>query len=171
MWVQCFTGGSSKPAVRLEVNPNALTSDGVGLEALRASITGNNVERPTGYINGVGPDSKRIAIYTTDQLHGASAYAPLIVATNQGPVSSATASNALPKSEASSVSSPHGQHYRRVFVEQPKYSIKPKYNHHDHNNDEHNRNRELGRQGFDGKHIVLGEELCNVTNNNDRRSQ
>jgi multidrug efflux pump len=102
---QCFTGGSSKPAVRLEVNPNALTSNGIGLEALRASITGNNVERPTGFINGVGPDSKRIAIYTTDQLHGASAYAPLIVATNQGPVSSATASNALPKSEASSVGS------------------------------------------------------------------
>jgi multidrug efflux pump len=102
---QTFTGGSSKPAVRIEVNPNTLTSDGIGLEALRASITANNVEHPTGYINGVGPDSKRIAIFTTDQLHGASAYAPLIVATNRGPVSSATASNALPKSEASSVSS------------------------------------------------------------------
>jgi hydrophobe/amphiphile efflux-1 (HAE1) family protein len=100
---QTFTGGSAKPAVRVEVNPNALTSEGIGLEALRSAITGNNVERPTGYINGIGPDSKRIAIYATDQLHGAAAYGPLIVATDKGPVSSAAASNALPKSVASSV--------------------------------------------------------------------
>jgi multidrug efflux pump len=102
---QTFTGGSAKPAVRIEANPSALTSYGIGLEALRAALTGNNVEHPVGYINGQGANSNRIALYTTDQLHGAAEYAPLIIATNQGPVSSATASNALPKSEQSAVSS------------------------------------------------------------------
>ena len=102
---QTFTGGTSKPAVRIEANPAALVSDGIGLEALRAAITGNNVEKPVGYINGQGTNSDRIALYSTDQLYGADAYAPLIIATNQGPVSSATASNALPKSQQSAVSS------------------------------------------------------------------
>jgi multidrug efflux pump len=99
---QSFTGGSAKPAVRLEANPNQLTSYGIGLEALRSAVGGNNVEKPTGYING---DSQRTAIYSTDQLYGAAAYAPLIIATNQGTVSNAAASNGLPKSVSSGVSS------------------------------------------------------------------
>jgi multidrug efflux pump len=99
---QTFTGGSAKPAVRIEANPNQLTSYGVGLEALRTALTNANVLQPTGYING---DQQRMALYTTDQLFGAAAYAPLIVATDQGPVSSAVASNGLPASEASAVSS------------------------------------------------------------------
>jgi len=98
---QTFTGGSAKPAVRIEANPNQLTSYGVGLEALRTAITNANVLQPTGYING---EHQRIALYTTDQLFGAAAYAPLIVATDQGPVSSAVASNGLPAAEASAVS-------------------------------------------------------------------
>jgi len=98
---QTFTGGSAKPAVRIEANPNQLTSYGVGLEALRTAITNANVLQPTGYING---DEQRMALYTTDQLFGAATYAPLIVATDQGPVSNAVASNGLPASEASAVS-------------------------------------------------------------------
>jgi len=98
---QTFTGGSAKPAVRIEANPNQLTSYGVGLEALRTALTNANVLQPTGYING---DHQRMALYTTDQLFGAAAYAPLIVATDKGAVSSAAASNGLPASEASAVS-------------------------------------------------------------------
>jgi len=98
---QTFTGGSAKPAVRIEANPNQLTSYGVGLEALRTAISNANVAEPTGYITS---DQQRIALYTTDQLFGAAAYAPLIVATDKGSVSSATASNGLPASEASAVS-------------------------------------------------------------------
>src|SRR5271156_2225666 len=81
---QTFTGGSAKPAVRIEANPNQLTSYGVGLEALRTALTNANVLQPTGYING---DHQRMALYTTDQLFGAAAYAPLIVATDKGAVS------------------------------------------------------------------------------------
>jgi multidrug efflux pump len=102
---QTYTGGSAKPAVRIEANPNQLTSYGVGLEALRTAITNANVLQPTGYING---DQQRTALYTTDQLFGAAAYAPLIVATDKGAVSSAAASNGLPVSEASAVSNGGG---------------------------------------------------------------
>jgi len=102
---QVFTGGSAKPAVRIEANPNLLTSYGLGLESLRAALGQVNVAEPTGYVHGDGPNSQRTEIATTDQLFGAAAYAPLIIATNNGAVSSATASTGLPASVASSVSS------------------------------------------------------------------
>jgi multidrug efflux pump subunit AcrB len=89
---QVFTGGSAKPAVRIETNPNLLAATGIGLEAVRAAIATINVLQPTGYINGLGPDSQHVAVATTDQLFGAAAYAPLIIATDKGPVSSAGAS-------------------------------------------------------------------------------
>ncbi len=105
---QTFTGGSSKPAVRLEVNPNLLTSYGIGLEALRAAIGSVNVMQPTGYLNGFGLGSQRVSVSTTDQLFGAAAYAPLIIATDRGPVSNAKASTGLPASASSAVSSTSG---------------------------------------------------------------
>ena len=105
---QTFTGGSSSPAVRLEVNPYLLTAKGLSLEDLRAAIGTFNVMQPTGYINGSGTNSNRVAIDTTDQLFGASAYAPLIIATSKGPVSTASAASGLPASVASSVSSTSG---------------------------------------------------------------
>jgi multidrug efflux pump len=97
---QTFTGGSAKPAVRVEVNPNQLVSEGIGLQAVATALSSANNLQPTGYING---DTQRIALYTTDQLFGAAAYAPLIVATDQGAVSTAVAKNGLPASEASAV--------------------------------------------------------------------
>lgn len=95
---QVNVGGSSKPAVRIEANPNLLAGYGLGLEALRAAISQVNVNQPTGYLNG--PD-QRMSISTTDQLFGAAAYAPLIVSTDKGAVSSAAASSGLPASVAS----------------------------------------------------------------------
>src|SRR5580658_5033477 len=87
---QVNIGGSSKPAVRIEANPTLLAGYGLGLEALRTAISQINVNQPTGYLNG--PD-QRIAVSSTDQLFGAAAYAPLIVSTDKGPVSSASAKN------------------------------------------------------------------------------
>ncbi len=97
---QSFTGGSAKPAVRIEANPNLLTHFGLGLENLRSAIGTVNVLQPTGYLNG---PQQRVSLSTTDQLFGAAAYAPLIIATDQGPVSNATASTGLPAASASSV--------------------------------------------------------------------
>jgi hydrophobe/amphiphile efflux-1 (HAE1) family protein len=99
---QCFTGGSAKPAVRIEANPDLLTSYGIGLENLRAAVASVNVVQPTGYLNG---ETQRTALSTTDQLFGAAAYAPLIVSTDKGPVSSASPTSGLPASIASAVTS------------------------------------------------------------------
>ncbi len=99
---QTFCGGSAKPAVRIEANPTLLASTGIGLEALRAAISTVNVNQPKGYLAN---ETQRWSVSTTDQLFGAAAYAPLIIATNRGPVSSAAASSGLPASVASSISS------------------------------------------------------------------
>jgi hydrophobe/amphiphile efflux-1 (HAE1) family protein len=97
---QVFCGGSAKPAVRIEANPTQLAHYGVGLEALRAAIGTVNVNQPKGYLQDGG---RRWGISTTDQLFGAAAYAPLIISTDRGPVSSAPASTGLPASVASAV--------------------------------------------------------------------
>ena len=99
---QVGVGGSSKPAVRIEANPTVLAKYGLGLEALRGVVSQVNVNQPTGYLNG--PD-RRISVSSTDQLFGAAAYAPLIVATDAGPVSSASAASGLPASVSSAVAS------------------------------------------------------------------
>ena len=97
---QTFCGGSAKPAVRIEANPMQLAHYGVGLEALRAAIGSVNVNQPKGYLQD---DERRWSVNATDQLFGAAAYAPLIVATDRGPVSSTPASSGLPASVASAV--------------------------------------------------------------------
>src|SRR5579875_864137 len=99
---QVFTGGSSSPAVRIEVNPYLLTAKGLSLEDVRNAIGTVNVMQPTGYINTT---STRESLSTTDQLFGAAAYAPLIIATSKGPVTNSTASTGLPASVASAVTS------------------------------------------------------------------
>jgi hydrophobe/amphiphile efflux-1 (HAE1) family protein len=97
---QTFCGGSAKPSVRIEANPLQLAHYGVGLEALRAAIGTVNVNQPKGYLQD---DSRRWSVSATDQLFGAAAYAPLIVSTDRGPVSTAAASSGLPASVASAL--------------------------------------------------------------------
>jgi multidrug efflux pump len=98
---QVFVGGSSKPAVRIEANPMLLSQTGLGLEALRAAIASVNVNKPKGYLAGA---DVRYDLSATDQLFGAAAYAPLIVATGNGSVSAASASTGLPANLAFAVS-------------------------------------------------------------------
>jgi multidrug efflux pump subunit AcrB len=98
---QVNIGGSAKPAVRIDANPTLLAGYGLGLESLRAAISQVNINQPTGYLNG--PD-QRMSLSTTDQLFGAAAYAPLIVATDKGPVSAAGAASGLPASLSGSAS-------------------------------------------------------------------
>jgi multidrug efflux pump len=97
---QTFCGGSAKPGVRIEANPMQLAHYGIGLEALRAAIGTVNVNQPKGYLQD---DERRWSISATDQLFGAAAYAPLIIATDRGPVSSAPARSGLPASVASAL--------------------------------------------------------------------
>jgi hydrophobe/amphiphile efflux-1 (HAE1) family protein len=97
---QVNIGGSAKPAVRIEANPTQLASYGLGLEALRSVVGQVNVNQPVGYFTN---NAQRWSIDTTDQLFGAAAYAPLIVATGRGAVSNAAASSGLPAATASAV--------------------------------------------------------------------
>ena len=45
---QVFVGGSSSPAVRVELNPMELGANGVGLDAVRTALAGANANRPKG---------------------------------------------------------------------------------------------------------------------------
>ena len=89
---QTFVGGSSKPAVRIEANPSQLTSYNLSLNTLSAAAQTINVNEPTGYLND---STRRWFVSTTDQLFGADAYRPLVVATSRGPVTNVQAANGL----------------------------------------------------------------------------
>ncbi|MEA9388974.1 multidrug efflux RND transporter permease subunit MdtC [Acerihabitans sp. TG2] len=77
-------GGGSLPAVRVELNPQALFNQGVSLDAVRQAISQANVRRPQGAVEN---DSSRWQIRSNDALFSAKEYQPLIVHyTNGGAV-------------------------------------------------------------------------------------
>jgi multidrug efflux pump len=78
---QIFVGGSSLPAVRVDLNPMALARYGIGLSEVRQALTAANVNRPKGQL-----DDGRFTweINATDQLREAPLYEPLIVAWRNG---------------------------------------------------------------------------------------
>ena len=45
-----IVGGGSLPAVRVELNPTALNKYGIGLEDVRAALSGANANRPKGQL-------------------------------------------------------------------------------------------------------------------------
>src|SRR5215510_9707728 len=73
--------GSSKPAVRIQVNPGALTKYDIGWEQIQATLTAANANRPKGSLSD---DNDTAQIYTSDQLFTAAEYAPLIVTYKNG---------------------------------------------------------------------------------------
>ena len=74
-------GGSSLPAVRVELNPSALFNQGVSLDAVRQAIANANVRRPQGAVEN---PQQRWQIQANDALKTADAYRPLIVHYNNG---------------------------------------------------------------------------------------
>ncbi|MTD42670.1 multidrug efflux RND transporter permease subunit MdtC [Erwinia sp. CPCC 100877] len=74
-------GGSSLPAVRVALNPQALFNQGVSLDAVRSAISSANVRRPQG---AVEDDTRRWLLQTNDELKTAAEYKPLIVHYNNG---------------------------------------------------------------------------------------
>jgi HAE1 family hydrophobic/amphiphilic exporter-1 len=77
--VQVF--GSQKYAVRVQVNPDVLTSLGVGLNEVQDAIAGANVNVPTGTLYG---DYQAFTVLATGQLVRADAYRSLIVTYRNG---------------------------------------------------------------------------------------
>ena len=74
-------GGSSLPAVRVELNPQALYKYGIGLEDVRAALASANANSPKGTIDD---GDRRFQIYTNDQANVAADYAPLVIAYRNG---------------------------------------------------------------------------------------
>jgi multidrug efflux pump len=73
--------GNQKPAVRIQFNPAAMASLGLGPEDLRNAITQANVDAPKGSFNGA---RQSYMIGSNDQLLTADSYRPLIVAYRNG---------------------------------------------------------------------------------------
>jgi HAE1 family hydrophobic/amphiphilic exporter-1 len=74
-------GGQQKPAVRVQVNPQALAARGIGLEDVRNVISQANVDLPKGTLNS---PRKTYTINTNDQLLNPDAYNNLILAYRNG---------------------------------------------------------------------------------------
>ena len=78
---EVVVGGSSLPAVRVELNPDALYKYGIGLEDVRAALASANAHSPKGAIE-VG--DRHYQIYNNDQATTSDEYKPLIIAYRNG---------------------------------------------------------------------------------------
>src|SRR6202040_378308 len=74
-------GGQQKPAIRVQVNPQALAARGISLEDMRSVLGNANVDLPKGTLNS---PSESYTLNTNDQLLKPSAYDNLIVAYQNG---------------------------------------------------------------------------------------
>ncbi|AJX33069.1 efflux RND transporter permease subunit [Burkholderia oklahomensis] len=74
---QVSLSGSANPAVRVELEPQALFHYGIGLEDVRAALSSANANSPKGAIE-FGPN--RYQLYTNDQASQASQYKNLVIA-------------------------------------------------------------------------------------------
>jgi len=77
---QVFVGGSSSPAVRVELNPMQLGANGIGLDAVRTALANANANRPKGAFQD--PDH-RWQVNDNDQIFKASDYSSIIAGYNQ----------------------------------------------------------------------------------------
>ncbi|WP_423875757.1 efflux RND transporter permease subunit [Bradyrhizobium sp.] len=78
---QVELGGSSLPAVRVDLIPQALYKYGIGLEDVRAALSSTNAHSPKG---GIEVRDKRYQIYSNDQASNPDAYKSLILAYRNG---------------------------------------------------------------------------------------
>jgi multidrug efflux pump len=73
--------GSALPAVRVEINPLALSKYGIGLQDVRAAIANSNANAPKGAIES---DQLHYQIYTNDNARDAAPYRDLVIANRNG---------------------------------------------------------------------------------------
>ena len=78
---EVVVGGSSLPAVRAELIPQALYKYGIGLEDVRAALASANAHSPKG---GIDVGDQRYQIYANDQANKAEDYKPLVIAYRNG---------------------------------------------------------------------------------------
>jgi len=73
--------GGQKPAVRVQVNPTALASYGLGLEDVRTALAQANVDQAKGVIDG---PRQSYTIGANDQLLSSDQYKPIVIAYRNG---------------------------------------------------------------------------------------
>ncbi|HEX8984952.1 MAG TPA: efflux RND transporter permease subunit [Bryobacteraceae bacterium] len=73
--------GSQKYAVRVKVDPDALTARNIGIDEVQQAIQRSNVNLPTGRLYG---HKQAFTVQSTGQLNDAAAYRPIIVAWRNG---------------------------------------------------------------------------------------
>jgi hydrophobe/amphiphile efflux-1 (HAE1) family protein len=78
---QVGIGGQQKPAIRVQVDPQALASRGISLEDVRTVLGQANVDQPKGTLNS---PHETYTLNTNDQLHKPEAYEDLIIAYRNG---------------------------------------------------------------------------------------
>jgi hydrophobe/amphiphile efflux-1 (HAE1) family protein len=78
---QVIVGGSSRPGVRIDLNPTTLANYGIGLEDVRTALGLVNANVPKGYLSN---DLVRWTLANNDQLFKADQYRPLIIAYHNG---------------------------------------------------------------------------------------
>ncbi|HMA49919.1 MAG TPA: efflux RND transporter permease subunit, partial [Magnetospirillaceae bacterium] len=78
---QVNVGGSSLPAVRVELNPHSLSKYGIGLEDVRAALAAANANAPKGALES---GNLHWQIYTNDQASRARDYSSLVIAYRNG---------------------------------------------------------------------------------------
>ena len=78
---QVQVGGSSLPAVRVDLNPMALNKYGIGLEDVRRQLSNANANRAKGHL---ADGDKTWEVYANDQLTKADQYKGLIVSYRNG---------------------------------------------------------------------------------------
>jgi multidrug efflux pump len=78
---EVVVGGSSLPAVRVDLIPQALYKYGIGLEDVRAALSSANAHSPKG---GIDVGEQRYQIYANDQANKAADYKSLIIAYRKG---------------------------------------------------------------------------------------
>ena len=78
---QVFVFGSQKYAVRVQVDPSALATRGIGIDEVEQAIARGNVNKPTGTLYGA---HQTFNVQASGQLTDAAAYRPLIVTYRNG---------------------------------------------------------------------------------------
>ena len=78
---QVLVFGSQKYAVRIQLDPNALASRGIGIDQVAQAVSANNVNLPLGTLWG---HEKTFTVNATGQLNNAEQFRPSIVAYRNG---------------------------------------------------------------------------------------
>jgi multidrug efflux pump len=78
---QVSIGGGALPAVRIELDPNRLSANGISLDAVRVAVTATNANRPKG---SVETQANYWQVGANDQARTAADFAPLVVSFRNG---------------------------------------------------------------------------------------